>query len=290
MKTTNWKLLIEEVAKELGVLETAVISVNSITIDDRGKDGRAQVDVTKGKTPGNLLTTVNQKGTMSILPGGKLKKDLETLFPKKSSSAVPNSARGRSALTSGGNATKVVKGSINSKAPKTLTSDKWPSGKYVVVDGSCPNNDDMKPYFYRGCLIEDQKIVHRGSKPWILASPASVEGNNNIAEFLALVEGLKWAVKEDVEKVYSDSKTAIAWVRDGRVDGSGKKHSYVVSGSYDIASKACDATVQRVKEALEWLKLHDAQKKEGVATPKWWNKEKTEKEKALGENPADYKG
>ncbi len=92
MKTTNWKLLIEEVAKELGVLETAVISVNSITIDDRGKDGRAQVDVTKGKTPGNLLTTVNQKGTVSILPGGKLKKVLETLFPQKSSPVGAHSA------------------------------------------------------------------------------------------------------------------------------------------------------------------------------------------------------
>ena len=133
MKTTNWKLLIEEVAKQLGVLETAVISVNSITIDDRGKDGRAQVDVTKGETPGNLLTTVNQKGTVSVLPGGKLKKELETLPFPTSSSAVPNSARGRSALTSGGIATEDVEGSINSKEPKTLTSPKWPSGKYVVV-------------------------------------------------------------------------------------------------------------------------------------------------------------
>ena len=91
--------------------------------------------------------------------------------------------------------TKVVKSSRGSG--KII----WES---VSVDAACSGNPGMMEY--RGVWTADKaELFHFG--------PAR-DGTNNIGEFLALVHALAWLQKKNDTSIpiYSDSKTAIAWV------------------------------------------------------------------------------
>ena len=79
----------------------------------------------------------------------------------------------------------------------------------ICVDAACSGNPgDME---YRGVETMSHKEIFRiGPMP---------EGTNNIGEFLAIVHALallKKLKKEDVA-IYTDSKTAMAWVRNKKV-------------------------------------------------------------------------
>lgn len=74
----------------------------------------------------------------------------------------------------------------------------------LAVDAACSGNPGLMEF--RGVIADTgMQVFHRG--PY-------VGGTNNIGEFLAIVLGLAYLKKEKLDwSLYSDSKTAIAWVR-----------------------------------------------------------------------------
>jgi len=72
------------------------------------------------------------------------------------------------------------------------------------------------------------------------------KGTNNLGEFLAIVHALAYLKKQGSSKtVYSDSRTAIKWVREKRV---------ATNLARDDSTREVWALVDR---ALEWLRTHD---------------------------------
>lgn len=74
----------------------------------------------------------------------------------------------------------------------------------ICVDAACSGNPGLMEY--RGVDTQTGKeLFHQGPYK---------EGTNNIGEFLALVHGIAFLTKNKIDKeIYSDSITAIAWVR-----------------------------------------------------------------------------
>ena len=74
----------------------------------------------------------------------------------------------------------------------------------LAVDAACSGNPGLMEF--RGVIADTgMQVFHCG--PY-------VGGTNNIGEFLAIVLGLAYLKKEKLDwSLYSDSKTAIAWVR-----------------------------------------------------------------------------
>lgn len=74
----------------------------------------------------------------------------------------------------------------------------------LAVDAACSGNPGLTEF--RGVIADTgTQVFHRG--PY-------VDGTNNIGEFLALVLGLAYLKKQKLDwALYSDSKTAISWVR-----------------------------------------------------------------------------
>ena len=74
----------------------------------------------------------------------------------------------------------------------------------LAVDAACSGNPGMMEF--RGVIADTStEVFHRG--PY-------VDGTNNIGEFLAIVLGLAYLKINNLPWVlYSDSKTAISWVR-----------------------------------------------------------------------------
>jgi ribonuclease HI len=85
------------------------------------------------------------------------------------------------------------------------------SGAYIreslAVDAACSGNPGAMEY--RGVFVETgEQLFHVGPL---------AEGTNNVGEFLALVHGLAFLKKQDSSlPIYTDSKTALAWIRQKR--------------------------------------------------------------------------
>ncbi len=77
----------------------------------------------------------------------------------------------------------------------------------IAVDAACSGNPGVMEY--RGVYTRTgEEIFHQG--PF-------AAGSNNIGEFLALVHALAWLKQRNSSlTVYSDSVTALAWLRAGR--------------------------------------------------------------------------
>lgn len=73
----------------------------------------------------------------------------------------------------------------------------------LAVDAACSGNPG--PMEYRGVYLANKKeIFHFGP----------MQGTNNIGEFLAIVHGLALLDQKGLQMpIYSDSRTAISWVR-----------------------------------------------------------------------------
>lgn len=73
----------------------------------------------------------------------------------------------------------------------------------LAVDAACSGNPG--PMEYRGVYLRTNKeVFHFGP----------VQGTNNIGEFLAIVHGLALLKQKNLPMpIYSDSKTAISWVK-----------------------------------------------------------------------------
>ena len=83
------------------------------------------------------------------------------------------------------------------------------------VDAACSGNPgDME---YRGVTLEGEEIFHKGPFEY---------GTNNIGEFLALVHALAYFNKTgEKATIYSDSRTAMSWVRNKKVKTKLKRNA-----------------------------------------------------------------
>ena len=77
----------------------------------------------------------------------------------------------------------------------------------ICVDAACSGSPG--PVEYQGVLLENGLQV-------FCCGPMR-DGTNNVGEFLAIVHALNWLQGNDLDwPIYSDSDTAIGWVRSGR--------------------------------------------------------------------------
>jgi ribonuclease HI len=83
--------------------------------------------------------------------------------------------------------------------------DGGPRVPSISVDAACAGSPG--PVEYRGVDTESGRQLFR-------AGPFA-EGTNNVGEFLAIVEALRW-LKRNTKRlpIYSDSQNAIGWIRD----------------------------------------------------------------------------
>jgi len=137
-----------------------------------------------------------------------------------------------------------------------LTTDEKPVLKSISVDAACSGNPGV---------LEYQCVFTATETPIFKRGPYEM-GTVNIGEFLAIVLGLAFLKKNKLDyPIYSDSKTALAWVRNKRVNTKLERSAKNVK------------LFAAVDKAVEWLKKNEYNNK----VLKW----KTE---LWGEIPADF--
>lgn len=106
----------------------------------------------------------------------------------------------------------------------------------IAVDAACAGNPGVMEY--RGVMIETGDVIFHSQK--------YPRGTNNIGEFLAIVHALAlMEQKRHIVPLYSDSRTAIAWVKNKAVKTK-------------LPRDAKTETLwQHIERALSWLKAHD---------------------------------
>lgn len=126
----------------------------------------------------------------------------------------------------------------------------------ISVDAACSGNPGLMEY--RG-------VDNYTNKQLFIVGPFQ-EGTNNIGEFLALVHGIAFLKKENINRpIYSDSKIAISWIRQKICKTKLEKN--------DINFKLFEL----IERAENWLKNNTFENK----ILKW-------ETKAWGEIPADF--
>lgn len=93
------------------------------------------------------------------------------------------------------------------KKPSAKVSSSQPILPALAVDAACSGNPGILEF--RGVIADTgSEVFHRG--PYAC-------GTNNIGEFLAIVLGLAYLKVNHLPwALYSDSKTAISWIKQGR--------------------------------------------------------------------------
>lgn len=143
-----------------------------------------------------------------------------------------------------------------SLTPEQLKKIGQPILESLAVDAACSGNPGVLEY--QGVDTKSGiRFFHQGPFP---------NGTVNLGEFLALVHGLAYLKqKGSTIPIYSDSRTAMAWVRDKRVRTTLKKNN---------TNRQLFALVER---GLNWLKNNTYSNK----ILKW-------ETAAWGEIPADF--
>jgi ribonuclease HI len=110
-------------------------------------------------------------------------------------------------------ATRALAGRYQDYAGKASSNGKWrnarrkPKLPSIAVDAACSGSPGSLEY--RGVVTDSGREIFR-------AGPFA-EGTNNVGEFLAIVEALRWLQDhKQAWVVYSDSENAIGWVQAGR--------------------------------------------------------------------------
>lgn len=107
-----------------------------------------------------------------------------------------------------------------------------PLANSLSVDAACSGNPGVLEY--RG--------VHTSTGREIFKKGPFPEGTVNLGEFLALVHGIAWLKQKNSNKaVYSDSRTAMSWVRKKRINTKLERN------------RKNDELFQLVDRALIWL-------------------------------------
>lgn len=137
-----------------------------------------------------------------------------------------------------------------------LTTDDKPILNSLSVDAACAGNPGTLEF--RGVFTDTEtELFRRG--PYEM-------GTVNIGEFLAIILALAWLKKHKLSyPIYSDSKTAIAWVRNKRVNTK-----------LERTAKNTEL-FKALENAVAWLKVNPV----NVEIIKW-------KTNIWGEIPADY--
>ena len=159
-------------------------------------------------------------------------------------------------------AERALRGGYADYAGKPASSGDWlfapnpPIAESYCVDAACSGSPG--PLEYRGVETATGKQIFR-------MGPFA-HGTNNVGEFLAIVHALEWLQKKGLSApLYSDSETAIAWVRAGRCNT-------------DLTADEKNAPLFELIERAEgWLEEHKVTTK----ILKWDTK-------AWGEIPADF--
>ncbi|MGB3590632.1 MAG: ribonuclease H family protein [Nonlabens sp.] len=140
--------------------------------------------------------------------------------------------------------------------PKLVKKVGEPILNSISVDAACSGNPGTMEY--RGVLTSNkQQIFRKGPYK---------QSTNNIGEFLALVHVLALCKKNgDTRPIYSDSRTAMSWVRNKKVKTTLKPNA-VNADSFEM-----------INRALYWLKNNSYKN----AVLKW-------ETRAWGEIPADF--
>lgn len=137
-----------------------------------------------------------------------------------------------------------------------LKTDSKPIMLSLSVDAACKGNPGT---------LEYQGVLTATETPVFSRGPYEM-GTVNIGEFLAIVLGLAYLKKHNLDyPIYSDSKTAIAWVRNKRVN---TKLKWTAKNAKLHAA---------VLKAVEWLKTNEYNNRILKWETKMW-----------GEIPADY--
>lgn len=106
----------------------------------------------------------------------------------------------------------------------------------LCVDASCIWNP--WPMEYRIVDLKTKKVIYN--------SPLFPQGTNNLGEFLAIVDAIKYLwEKKSTKMIYSDSMTAIARVKTKKIK---------TTLEY---SKETKDLLEKVQEASIWLKTHN---------------------------------
>lgn len=115
----------------------------------------------------------------------------------------------------------------------------------ICVDASCRKNPG--PFEYRGVDLENQKEIF---------SFKFDHGTNNIGEFLALVHALAYCKQHGITRdIYSDSVTALAWVRDGRCKTTLQPHpDPVVQKNYELLISKAETFLKTQRPSNRVLK------------------------------------
>ena len=176
-------------------------------------------------------------------------KRMEISFPQ--SSPLQNSKVDPSRpLPSGAVASLPVAGEGQGIVGAGFSSAAW------AVDAACPGNPG--PMEYRGVdLATGRQLFHYGP----------VYGTNNIGEFLAIVHALALMDKQGISDkiIYTDSKTAISWVKK-------KQCKTKLPRTSDT-----EVLFQVIARAEQWLRAHAVK----VPVMKWETRQ-------WGEIPADF--
>ncbi len=150
---------------------------------------------------------------------------------------------------------KLKNGAVSSQKIQGSGSDIDNNG--IAVDAACGGNPGLMEY--RGVSLKDgRQIFHVGPLK---------HGTNNIGEFLAIVHALALLDKYNSKPrtIYTDSKTAMAWVRKKKANTKLEK------------TEENQRIFQLIKRAENWLKAHQYEHE----IIKWDTKK-------WGEIPADF--
>ena len=201
--------------------------------------------VWEGRSPGIYDSWEECKDQIDGFPGARYK-----AFP--SQDAATEAFRGDSSEHIG-----VLK-AIASHNPVAVNYSAFPEIilDSIAVDAACSKNPG--PVEYRG--------VDTKSGITLFKVGPLADGTNNIGEFLAIVHALAMTAQQGVATpIYSDSRTALAWVRD-------RKCKTTLKSTPNNAK-----ILELVKRAESWLQTHSYTNR----LIKW----KTEE---WGEIPADF--
>ncbi len=131
-----------------------------------------------------------------------------------------------------------------------------PNYNSISVDAASSGNPGIMEY--RG--------VETKTKKQLFIQGPFAEGTNNIGEFLALVHGLAFLKQHKSNRIlYTDSRTAMSWVRKKTCNTKLKRHS------------KNEKLFELVERAINWLKENTY----STTIVKW-------ETKAWGEIPADF--
>lgn len=151
---------------------------------------------------------------------------------------------------------------LRGDVPQRVEVSANPDEFYAPTEGLCVDaawNAEERLMEYQGVWLDNGSEVFR-------VEPIST-GSNNIGEFLAIVQGLQLLKQNEIDcPVYSDSQTAISWLKSLRINSKSAREQKISPRVY-----------QRITRAVLWLT-----RQTNLNPVLKWNTED------WGEIPADY--